>query len=157
MKYIKWGILLTAFSAFPGILSASDTTTLLIQTRDGSTRQYLLSSEPVITFQDNLCHVKGDGVSAEFDMADIEYVKILENSSVAETINEVKIDFRDPNLVKLSGLAMGDKVTLYDLKGFKLKGTEADPSGFCEVEIYDLPTGVYLINYKKSTFKIYKK
>lgn len=157
MKYNKWGALLTAFLAFPGTLSASDTTTLLIQARDGSTRQYLLSSKPVITFKDNLCLVKGDGVSADFDMADIEYVKILENSAVSETINEIKIDLRDPNFVKLSGLTMGDNVTLYDLNGFKLKEAEADSSGFCELEIYDLSTGVYIINNKKSTFKIYKK
>lgn len=157
MKYNKWSALLTALLAFTGTLSASDTATLLIQTRDGSTRQYLLSSKPVITFQDNLCLVKGDGVSADFDMADIEYVKILDNSAVSEIVNDLKIDLRDPNFVKMSGLTMGDNVSLYDLKGFKLKEAEADAAGFCELEIHDLSTGVYVINNKKSTFKIYKK
>ncbi len=157
MKYNKWVALLTALLAFSATLSASDTTTLFIQVRDGSTRQYLLSSKPVITFQDNLCHVNGDGVSADFDMADIEYVKILENSSVSETINDIKIDLRDPNFVKIFGLPEGENITLYNLNGFILKEAKSDSFGFCELEIHDLSTGVYIITSKKSTFKIYKK
>lgn len=154
---IRTGFLLAGMIMLPTIATASDNPVLLVQHRDGTSHQYLLTSGPIITFNAETCSVNGDGFSADFNMEDIEFAKIVDSSAVKEVETEVKIDLRDPNFVTVKGLAPGSELSLYDLFGIRMQSVKADSDGSASIELYGLPSAVYIVNCKETTFKIFKK
>ena len=152
-------VLLAAILPHPASAQAQqEGMSLLVQKTDGTKHYYLLASLPVITFDGDKCSIKSSDFSAEYPMYEIEFARFVDTSTgIDEIKSEVVVDLSDPNLVRIHGLTPDMAVSLYNLSGMMLSSTKADETGYAEISIESLPSAVYIISSKETTFKIYRK
>lgn len=132
---------------------------LMVNLKDGSSQYFMLIDEPVLTFDDYICHVESQQLSADFDMTAIDHAKVIDfdPASVDEIETSLIVDLSDPSVVTIKGMHPGSHVALFNLSGILLLQTRADESGRADLRIADLSAGVYVVTSKEITFKIYKK
>lgn len=151
-------ILSAAFAPSVSAQAQQEGKSLLVQKKDGTKHYYLLANLPVITFADDKCSIKSSDFSAEYPMYEIDFARFVDSSAgIDEMKSEVVVDLRDPNRVRILGLAADSAVSLYNLSGVMLSSTKADGSGTAEIITESLPAAVYIISSKETTFKIYRK
>lgn len=149
-------LMLAPFSA----VSAWETgTALKVHMNSGDPQFFMLSSEPVITFEGSECVIKSSDISARFDMGDVYFAELVEHTTAID--DEMKasltVDLTDPNAVVIRGMNSGSHVSLYNLSGVQLRSADADATGEAILNISELPAAVYIVTSKETSFKIYKK
>ena len=126
---------------------------------EGEEMYFLLSEKPVVTMNENdivltteaqeITFPKGDDLTFEFgDYESLKVDEVLKN----EVIFEISKD-----IIKGYNLMPGSQVSVFDLSGKKIGTEKANSNGEISVRMERLPKGIYVVNYKSTTFKFQKK
>ena len=132
---------------------------LLVQLKSGEQQVFMLSSEPVITFDGGDCLVKSLEFNASYAMADIDFAKFVyaDPASVDEIQAALVVDLSNPDFVVVKGMQAGGTVRLFDMSGIALRRASADDCGDASLCLSGVAKGVYIVNMKETTFKLYRK
>lgn len=132
---------------------------LKVHMNSGDPQFFILSSEPVITFEGTECVIKSSEFSARYDMGDIYFAEFVDHTTaIDEEMKEaLTVDLSDPNAIVIRGMNAGGPVALYNLSGVFMLGTVADSEGTAVLDISSLPAAVYIVTSKETSFKIYRK
>ena len=132
---------------------------LKIHLNSGDHQFFILSSEPVITFEGTDCVIKSSELSARYDMGDLYFAEFVDHTSaIDEEMKEsLTVDLSNPGAVIIKGMKPGSPVALYNLGGILISGESADSDGTAVLDISQLPAAIYIITSNETSFKIYKK
>lgn len=132
---------------------------LKVHMNNGEPQFFILSAEPVITFEGTECVIKSSEFSARYDMGDIYFAELVDHTTgIDEEMKDaLTVDLSNPNTIVIRGMKAGSPVALYNLSGIFLFGTAADDEGTAVLDISSLPAAVYIVTSKETSFKIYKK
>lgn len=132
---------------------------LKVHMNNGEPQFFILSSEPVITFEGNECVIKSSEFSARYDMGDVYYAEFVDHTTaIEEEMKEaLTVDLSDPDVIVIRGMKPDSPVAIYDLRGMFLSGTAADSEGTAVLSISSLPAAVYIVTSNETRFKIYRK
>ena len=159
MKSIfKHGLLLLAFIlglAFP-LLAQS--TLMTIHLNDGTERNYYMSEDDRVYFEDNetlvieLAPTKSD----RYSLADIRKITCTETENVSEAPNAPVLLYPNPahDALLLQNLKGKQNISIYALDGRIVKSFET--AGDQWIDISDLPIGLYLVKTEHQTLKMIK-
>lgn len=124
-----------------GCLLATAQQSLNIHTTSKGVVTFTFDEKPVVTFSDEILNVATDSVSVEFPFEDIE-----------------KITFED-GVTAIESIRINDGkgiVTIYDISG-RLVSKYKPVEGSTTVDLTPLPSGVYVVNDGKRTYKVMKR
>ena len=158
LRHLALAVFVMSVSVGAG--AATTEKALLVQLTNGDRVVFLLSTVPVVTFDGNKCSIKSDDFSAQYPMPDIEFAKIIDrdgSSSIDEPTHSVVVDLSNPDEVRISGMKAGSETVLFNLSGVVLRRVNSDEAGVAVLNISELPSSVYIVSSKETTFKIYKK
>lgn len=146
----------------PSTASAQTQTTgkaLRVHLKSGTYHCYLLASEPVINFEDTKCKVSSPELTTEYSMSEINYAHFGEYdaASITDIESTLTIDLSDPDRVVINGMKADGSVVLYNITGVELRRTNADGTGAASLGLTGLEKGIYIIQTKETSFKIYRK
>ena len=129
---------------------------LMVQLKAGDTHYYVLSEQPVVTFEGQKCHITSPSLQSSYEMPDIDFANFVDYdpASVIDAVSALTIEYISPELIAVRGLDAGSHVTLHRLDGVKLGDYTADDAGSTEISLGALSEGVYIISCKEKTFKI---
>lgn len=129
---------------------------LMVQLKAGDTHYYVLSEQPVVTFEGQKCHITSPSLQSSYEMPDIDFANFVDYdpASVKETMTALTVEYITPQLIAVRGLDAGSRVSLYRLDGVKAGDYAADNAGSVEISLAALTDGVYIISCKEKTFKI---
>lgn len=146
---------------FAGHLTAmaqGSTKALMVQLKAGDTHYYVLAEQPVVTFDGEMCHIASSTLSTDYNMADIDFAKVVGNSSAVDEITStLTVEYITPDVLAIRGLEGGSRLSLHKVDGVKVADISADDAGSAEVSLSSYPTGVYILSCKEKTFKILHK
>ena len=132
---------------------------LKIHMNNGDPQFFMLSSEPVITFDGSECVIQSSAFSARYDMTEVNFAEFVEHTAALD--EEMKaaltVDLTDPNAVVIRGMSAAGNVAVYNLTGVMVASSVADSEGTAVVDISQLPAAVYIVTSKETSFKIYRK
>ena len=136
---------------------------VVVEETNGNKTEYLLTTEPYITYVGNDVTITNTEVTVVLDAADVEKVYLSETETNAATgIQEVKasesvlVDLTDGKL-NLNGLKTGSPVALYSVDGRQLYAGTASAAGTLSLPLGTLPGGMIIVKTTTQTFKIIKK
>lgn len=132
---------------------------LKVNMKSGDPHFFMLSTEPVITFDGTECHINSVDFSTKYDMSAIDYAEIVDNSaSVDEQLkSSLVVDLTNPDRITIHGMSADSPVTLVNLAGVVLRQTQADSEGTAILTVSDLPGAIYIVSSKETSFKYIKK
>ena len=148
--------MLTSLSA----ASAQETgKALKVHMNNGDPQFFMLSSEPVVTFEGTNCVIKSSDFSAKYDMGDVYFAEFVDHTTAIdeEMKSALTVDLTNPDAVVIRGMSPGSHVALYNLSGVLLVAADADNDGEANINISELPAAVYIVTSKETSFKIYRK
>lgn len=160
-------LLLAAFTCclalLPARTVAADNTEglyLYIQMTDGSNSKFLLTEQPVITFNDNQLIVSLNGktlLSTEMEgIANCSF----QTEQTLTGIHEVTSPSQEVRpLVNMgqaifSGLKPGSTVTIHSADGKTVGQTSADSQGTARISLTTLSRGIYILRTNTHSFKV---
>ena len=136
---------------------------VVVEQTNGDKAEYLLTTEPYITYVGNDVTITNTEVTVVLDAADVEKVYLSEtNLNGATAIQDVKasesvlVDLTDGNL-SVNGLETGSPVALYSVDGRQLYAGTASAAGTLSLPLGTLPGGMIIVKTTTQTFKIIKK
>ena len=135
---------------------------VVVEQANGSKAEYLLTTEPRITYVDNEVNITSTEVTVKLDVADVKKVYLSETSSNATGVQEVKasesviVDLTDGKL-SLNGLKNGSPVALYSVDGRQLYAGTASAAGTLTLPLGTLHGGMIIVKTSTQSFKIIKK
>lgn len=119
----------------------------------------LLKDHPKVSIENSLVKVLTDSneisyqatPSVRFNFLDYDptYVNKISKDAVAFKI--------DQNIIEAYNLVPYLKITISDLSGRIIKSTSADTNGHINIDIFELPKGVYVFSSSDHNFKFLKK
>jgi len=132
---------------------------VVIETAGGQRTEYSLTDTPKLTYDGTTVTLTTTKVSVYFTASFIEKVMLTDISSTG--IDEVENGRSDILLsndeVRMSGLADGESVALYNVNGTLLSTWKATCTGELIISLSDLQQGVYIIKAKHQSFKVIRK
>lgn len=115
--------------------------TLNIHQKTGGVASYAFSEKPVITYVGDNLHIETVAISIDYPVANVQKLTFEDSeSSIGEL--QVKDDSSD--------------ILVYNLKGQLVKRVDCE-DGISQLNIQDLPSGIYVVKNRNTTFKIVKK
>lgn len=138
--------------------SAHSQSQLVIERVDGARWVYALTDRPTLSFDGIKLVVKSASAEEIILRSEVSkyYFEPLNTGIQSAPSDEVRVDYLDNSLLKISGVVGNIKV--YDVSGLCVSQTTATGSQFCEVGLSHLPAGVYVVKVNKNrSIKIYKK
>ena len=154
-KPMKLRLLL--FLSLMAVLPAfADDANLVIKQKGGSETILLLSTNPVITFQDEYMVVTSDVSSFMIPIDMIESYGAANDVTAIHHITQEHSEYKDGSVV-FSGLYHDSNVSIYKADGTLISSQKADNSGHAVVSVSNLPKGVYIVRTPNSSMKIINK
>lgn len=156
-------LLLLGLMALPMTLSAEETVKakyIVLEQGDQQTVEFSLSDAPVLSFKDDSLVVacNGDelvvplqGLTYRFEDKELTGIKSITNATPSS--NE-GFAFSHG---QVSGLSKGGKVSVYTADGVKVIESSADSNGNVDLQLNQLPKGLYIIKTPAKSFKILKR
>jgi len=135
---------------------------VVVEQTNGDKAEYLLTTEPRITYVDNEVTLTSTEVTVKLDAADVKKVYLAETSNNATSIQDVKtsesviVDLTDGKL-DLNGLKNGSPVAIFSVDGRQLYAGTASAAGTLSLPLGTLPGGMIIVKTTTQTFKIIKK
>lgn len=159
MKKIFCLLLLSVIITTPSF--AEQVTSLVLELADGTRSTFLFSETPVITIPD-------DNVNISCATSNISYnrqnIKKMYFEQTETAIKNIKIDesnvtfcFQDREHIKVSGLASGESVCVYNLSGLLLSSHKASSSGNATIPLTENKERMYIIKCGNKSFKVNSK
>lgn len=134
-------LLLSIMSLFFGIATCLAQNTLNIHQKSGGVVSYGFSEKPVVTYTREYMHVETVSVSIDYPVSNVQKLTFKDSES---SIGELRVEEESLDLL------------IYNLKGQLVKKAESE-DGISQLDIQELPAGIYLVKNGKTTFKIVKK
>jgi hypothetical protein len=134
---------------------------VVVEQTNGDKAEYLLTTEPRITYVGDDVTLTSTEVTVVLDVADVKKV-YLSQTNAATGIQDVKasesviVDLTDGKL-DLNGLKEGSPVALYSVDGRQLYAGTASAAGTLSLPLGTLPGGMIIVKTTTQTFKIIKK
>ncbi len=158
-KLLQTTLLLLALlmSAVP--LSAADNpVTLVVLTRDNAQHMFVLADKPEVTFEGTDLVVTCVNSTTTFALPDVIRFTYLNATDAVEEINkdETQVNFRD-GMIVVNGLKANAAVTVYSVDGRLMRQLKAHEDGNYNLDLSELPTGVYIVKADRVTYKIAKR
>ena len=158
-RLLKRGLLFLALTFGLVFHLAAQSTLMTIHMNDGTERNYYMSEDDRVYFEDNETLVVEIAVNAKSDrynLSDIRKITCNETEGVSEeTSNPLWIS---PNPVHdvfiLRNLSGNETIHIYALDGQLIKSLEVAVDQL--VDISDLPIGTYLVKTERQTLKMIK-
>ena len=134
---------------------------VVVEQTNGGTANYLLSTEPRITFVNDVVTLTSTKETVELPAADVAKVYLSSvNTSTGiqqvEAPEAVLISLTDGKLA-LNGLKAGSPVTLYSADGRQLFAGTTSAAGALSLPLGQFPGGIIIVKTTSQTFKFIKK
>ena len=160
MKHLlKHGLLLLAFTLGLAFPLTAQSTMMTIHLNDGSERNYFMSENDRVYFEDNetlVVEITINTKSDRYNLADIRKITCAETEGVSE--NSSASVYLTPNPVHdvflLRNLDGKETIQIYALDGRLMKSTETSEGQ--SIDISDLPIGLYHVKTEQQTLKMIK-
>lgn len=143
---------------------AEGTECVVVAFRDGGFIQYTFDERPNVSFDENNVIISTSDASALYPFSSVKEIyfdQINSGNSIAdmpEDLNTIVFNYSNKNAVVISGMEHGDIVSVYAINGILLGRQKGNENGHAEINLADLPSGVYIINVNnKQSIKIQKK
>lgn len=152
------GFLLTLVLFVVGIKADGAMQYLIVSLNDGTQASFALSDDPIVGVADNTLTVETSAQRISVSFSDLKCYSFSECTSSVDAIASDKSSHSiEGDYIYFSGLKQGDKVSAYSISGQLMQSTVADTQGNATIEMLQFPTGVYVITYSSTSFKIIKK
>lgn len=158
-KNIKLFYVVIALFSYSHICHADDTgdESIVLWHTNGEKTCYLLSSKPVITYNEENLLLTAIDVDIEVPRTDIEKITIEKNPT---DIQQISSDKQQGNIAVnadgalLSGFEKGLKVYLFQVNGVLVGQYTISESGSLTISLSGMERGIYIIKAGRSTIKI---
>lgn len=142
--------LLLTVAAACGLFAATAATVnthLIIHFKDGSTTSFVLTDKPSVKFVDNNIRVRAQHVDTDYEASKVaKFVFGDAVSSIREVAaNEVRFTIPDGDHIYVSGVNSGETVRVFSVDGYQVAAVRADAEGNAEIDLTELPKGVYVV------------
>lgn len=123
-------------------------TCLRLSLSDGSGETYLLDEQPVLTYPGQNLLINTSKISTEYPREEVKKIDFIDDTNSSVEVQDMctTYSFAD-NVVYCEG----NEIQVYDISGQKVA------TGFDQVSLRELPSGIYIINIKKQTIKLIKR
>lgn len=139
--------------------SSNEPSVLTVEMKSGTTYDFYLSEQPVITFDANHLYISTNDFSAEYD--DVERIYFANNSAteVEETVADdikphVSITFTDGRHVSIKGCEENARVMVFAINGTKVNVYTSQSYDGVDLDFSSQPVGIYIIRVNSQSFKI---
>ena len=114
---------------------------LKVHMNSGDPQFFMLSSEPVVTFEGTDCVIKSSDFTARYDMGDVYFAEFVDHTTAIdeEMKSSLTVDLTNPDAVVIRGMNPGSHVALYNLAGVLLLAADADSDGAATLDISAFP------------------
>ena len=154
-KTILLLLTIVVFLAKPCTTRAEQVLCMVITNTDGTVNKFALQDAPVLTYEGNnlvvtcndatLTTALGDIEQWSFEMADLDGI------DEAETTPKAILSFGKANL---TGLKSGSIISIYSIDGKAVSSLRADGEGNVNIDLSQLPGGIYIIRTPNQSYKI---
>ena len=151
---MKKEILLFVLMLLPMVASADDAQ-IVIKQKSGNETILKLSTNPVITFEDENMVVASDIIQISIPMGDIDDYVVNNGTTAIEPVT-TQPQFTRGHII-FSDVAAGSPVYIHTLDGKVVGKQVADASGKADVSLENLPKGAYIINSQNNSIKVINK
>ena len=151
---MKKEILLFVLMLLPMVASADDAQ-IVIKQKSGNETVLKLSTNPVITFEDENMVVASDIIQISIPMGDIDDYVVNNGTTAIEPVT-TQPQFTRGHVI-FSGMATGSPVYVRTLDGKVVGKQAADASGKADVSLENLPKGTYIISSQNNSIKVINK
>lgn len=124
------------------VLGINAQNTLNIHQKSGGVVSYAFSEKPELTYVDDNLHLKTTKVEVDYPLSNLEMMTFEDNDNIATGI------------ISAEGIAEDTKI--YNLNGVLLKTIPAS-EGKSVYNVYDLPSGTYIVKNGTTAYKVIKK
>lgn len=147
---------LSVFAGNPGV-------TFLL--RSGQKVSFSFAEKPVVALSDKYLSVSVGGVErVSYAYADVQRVVVVDD--VVSAIDNVVANDKSQhivfsfsaNVLNVSGLAVGERYSLYAIDGKLMLGEKADADGKAAISLSSLQQGIYVVRTQSGiSYKFFKK
>lgn len=147
---------LSVFAGNPGV-------TFLL--RSGQKVSFSFAEKPVVALSDEYLSVSVGGVErVSYAYADVQRVVVVDD--VVSAIDNVVANDKSQhivfsfsaNVLNVSGLAVGERYSLYAIDGKLMLGEKADADGKAAISLSSLQQGIYAVRTQSGiSYKFFKK
>ena len=135
---------------------------VVVEETNGNKTEFLLTTQPRITYVGNDVTLTSTGATVVLDAANVKKVFLAESETNATSVQEVKasesviVDLTDGKLA-LNGLKSDSPVALYSVDGRQLYAGTASAAGTLSLPLGSFPGGIIIVKTTTQSFKIIKK
>ena len=150
-------LFLTALMAFGFLCTAfAQEVTFTIVKTDGTTADYLMSSDSKIYYSDTQIFIKSNGETVSYDLSGLRkaYFSVTDNDDEIE--NQHLAIYPNPvsDVLKIINTSENQSVTIYSIDGKVVKRIEVSEEA--EINVSDLNAGLYIIGVGNEFSKFIK-
>lgn len=134
---------------------------VVVEQTDGTTSNYLLSSDPQIRYDSQNVTLTSDDADLVLPAAEVSRIYLSQAPSDLSSVNKIEADvpqFRvTSSAISVTGVAPGVPVAVYAIDGRQLSRATASADGSLTIPLSSLPQGVLVVNAGKHSFKLIRK
>lgn len=137
---------------------ANNQTALKLVMNNGTTASFLLSEQPVLSFESHLLVVSSNTVSASYQLSDVKEYYFVELGNSVEELQKDEVRFvrQSNDEVIIYGLSPS-VVCVYDLSGRRRPVSIQQQGNAVVVSLQQLQAATYIIHLNQQSIKIIKK
>ena len=131
--------------AFAGSVFAQSVTFNIVKT-DGTTAQYVMSSDAKIYYSDTQLFLDNDGTTVSYNLSELRKAFFTTNDNTNEIENQQLALYPNPakDVLRIANIADNQEVTIYSINGAVLKKVIVSEDD--EINISELRSGMYVVN-----------
>ena len=131
--------------AFAGSVFAQSVTFNIVKT-DGTTAQYVMSSDAKIYYSDTQLFLDNNGTTVSYNLSELRKAFFTTNDNTNEIENQQLAIYPNPakDVLRIANIADNQEVTIYSINGAVLKKVIVSEDD--EINISELRSGMYVVN-----------
>ena len=139
-------LFLTVLMSLMACTAFSQDVAFNIVKNDGTTAQYVMSSDAKIYYSDTQLFLDSNGETVSYNLSDLRKAYFSAPQNTEETNNQQLAIYPNPakDVLNINNLADNQEVTIYSISGSVMKKVIA--SGDTSIDISELRPGMYVVN-----------
>ena len=131
--------------AFAGSVFAQSVTFNIVKT-DGTTAQYVMSSDAKIYYSDTQLFLDNNGATVSYNLSDLRKAYFTTFDNTTDIDNQSLALYPNPakDVLRIENIADDQEVTIYTINGAVMKRVVI--SGDSEINISELRPGMYIVS-----------
>ena len=162
MKQLFSILTMAALLLIPGPARAEDfieVQFLVLTQTDGTVSKFAMNKAPELTFSGNQLVVSCEGDELSTDLSDVDnYTFVTEQIPTPVKPITIKDGKTTPDVVfhnaQITVMKPGAHVTVYDINGKALYTLNADAEGKAQIDLSNLPKGIFVLRTPTKSFKM---